>query len=100
MARRHYNVKRPQSKQKDWVLAEDRRFRRRNPHRAELRQVFDLAHVDFGRADYGMYEGRLQIWEINTNPTVLAPRDAYDGDQLRLRQWFAHTYSQAILDLD
>jgi hypothetical protein len=41
-----------------------------NPHEAELREIFDLAHVGYGRIDYGIKDGRLQTWEINLNPTI------------------------------
>jgi hypothetical protein len=39
-------------------------------HEAHLRRVFDLAGIDFGRADYGVVNGRIEIYEINTNPTI------------------------------
>jgi hypothetical protein len=44
-----------------------------NPFREQLRRVFDLAQIEYGRADFGFYRGRLQIYEINTNPHVAAP---------------------------
>ena len=37
-----------------------------------LKKVFDLANIEYGRADFGIYQGRVQIYEINTNPN-LAP---------------------------
>jgi hypothetical protein len=42
----------------------------RNPHETLLRRVFDLAHIQFGRIDYGVLNGVPQVWEINTNPTM------------------------------
>lgn len=33
-----------------------------------LRQVFDIAHIEYGRADFGVVNGRPQIYEINFNP--------------------------------
>ena len=42
----------------------------RNPHAEHLKKVFDLAEIQFGRADYGFYKGRIQIFEINTNPLL------------------------------
>lgn len=47
-------------------------FVRSNPHAETLAKVFEIAGIDFGRADYGIVGGRLQIYEINTNPN--APR--------------------------
>jgi len=43
---------------------------RTNPHGERLRTVFDLAGIDYGRADFGFHEGRLAVYEINTNPTI------------------------------
>lgn len=54
------------------ALAEEREFVRNFPHEELLRPVLDLAGVEFGRIDYGFRNGRLAVWEINTNP-VLVP---------------------------
>jgi len=35
-----------------------------------LRPAFQAANIDYGRADFGVVEGRPQIYEINTNPKV------------------------------
>ncbi|HEU5125372.1 MAG TPA: hypothetical protein VFW05_15075 [Verrucomicrobiae bacterium] len=44
-----------------------------NPFAEQLRRVFDIAQIEYGRADFGMYRGRIQIYEINTNPHVAPP---------------------------
>jgi hypothetical protein len=36
-----------------------------------LRQIAQLAGVGYGRVDYAVVEGRIHIWELNTNPTLL-----------------------------
>jgi hypothetical protein len=41
-----------------------------NPHESWLHEVFALAGVQYGRIDYGVLDGRPQLWEINTNPTI------------------------------
>jgi hypothetical protein len=41
-----------------------------NAHDDWLRDVFQRAHITYGRIDYGLLGGRPQIWEINTNPTL------------------------------
>ena len=41
----------------------------------QLREIFDLAQIEYGRIDYGMLDGKVQCWEINTNPGLaLAPK--------------------------
>jgi len=47
-----------------------------NPHERWIKDVFGLAGLDFGRIDYGRSGDSLQVWEINSNPTImdLTPR--------------------------
>lgn len=49
-------------------------FVRTFPHRRALQEVFDIAGIDFGRVDYGLQDGELRVWEINTNPTLMPNR--------------------------
>ena len=43
-----------------------------NPHKHDLMRAFEIAEIDYGRADYGIVDGQIQIWEINTNPFLPA----------------------------
>jgi hypothetical protein len=52
------------------MAEEERDYVLTNPHETELRDIFALARVDYGRIDYAMKDGRLQTWEINLNPTI------------------------------
>ena len=40
------------------------------PHALHMKEVFDVAGVAFGRADFGIVAGRPEVHEINTNPTI------------------------------
>jgi hypothetical protein len=42
-----------------------------------LRRVFDIAGIEYGRADFGFVGDRLQIYEINTNPSHGAAADVF-----------------------
>jgi hypothetical protein len=46
---------------------------RQNPFGETLRQAFELAKIEYGRADFGVVDGRPQIYEINTNPSIRSP---------------------------
>jgi hypothetical protein len=48
--------------------AEEREYVVENPHVALLEPVFDLSGCDWGRVDYSIYRGRMQVWEVNDNP--------------------------------
>jgi hypothetical protein len=44
------------------------------PHAPIVRRAFEAAHIDYGRADYGLVGGRPEIYEINTNPMIDRPK--------------------------
>lgn len=55
------------------LLDEEVAFVSRAPeHQDQVATIFDLANVDYGRMDYTLVDGRVQVFEINTNP-VLVP---------------------------
>ncbi len=45
------------------------------PHEDLMRRVFEIAGADFGRVDFGIVNGRPQIYELNSNPLTPAPLD-------------------------
>jgi hypothetical protein len=53
------------------TVREEQAFFDAFPHRDALLDIFELAGVDYGRVDYGVKEGQVQVWEINTNPVVV-----------------------------
>ena len=46
-------------------------FLSNNPHAAQLAEIFQLSGIDYGRIDYGIKDGKIQTWEINTNPMLI-----------------------------
>jgi hypothetical protein len=52
------------------LYQDDQRIVRDNPHATFIEKAFTLAEIEYGRADYGLYRGRPQIFEINTNPHI------------------------------
>jgi hypothetical protein len=67
---RSWNVKSASHELDAARVAEGMRFVETNPHEAWLRDVFAVANVGYGRADYGVRDGVPQVWEINLNPTL------------------------------
>jgi hypothetical protein len=55
------------------AVEEELTFVRDNPHGETLARAFSIAGIDFGRADYGIVNGRVQVYEINTNPSLPGP---------------------------
>ncbi len=58
-----------------------------DPHADWLRETFALSRINYGRIDYGLINGRPQVWEINTNPTIAraAGADPLTEKQKQLR---------------
>lgn len=72
---RSWNVKRGVTGIAPPELYEDAlRIAREDPFGEVLRRAFEIAEIDYGRADFGLLRGRPQIYEINTNPML--PREA------------------------
>jgi hypothetical protein len=44
--------------------------------------VFDLAGIEFGRADFGLVGGQVQLYEINTNPTIASVAEHPSADRV------------------
>ncbi len=65
------------------VLEMQRSYRETNPHERELREIFRLARIDYGKIDYAMLGDRLQVWEINTNPRFVRSTAKPQSEALR-----------------
>jgi len=79
--------------------AEELRYVRENPHEAELREIFDLARIEFGRIDYGVVGGRIQTFEINTNP-VIAGDDGSGPQRRATHEHFVERFVAALGAVD
>jgi hypothetical protein len=68
------------------LVLEEMAYLRENPHAAWARQVFEMAHIEYGRLDYGVREGRPQAWEINFTPFLASNPDKPAGaEKQRIR---------------
>jgi hypothetical protein len=82
------------------MIEEEREYQERNPHQAELTEIFRDARIDYGRIDYALFDGRIQVWEINTNPMLLYRARAYTQQQIPGRQRFSRRFNAALEALD
>jgi len=79
---------------------DERRILRENPFAEPVRRAFEIAGIEYGRADFGLVGGRVQIYEINTNPTLKPgpPHpSAQRAENLRLA-WTQHVAAFRELD--
>lgn len=66
------------------------------PHAIELDRAFKVAGVDYGRADYALVRGRVQVYEINTNPRTSR---SMGKDLADVTATFTNRLDAALLDL-
>jgi hypothetical protein len=67
---RHWMTKSHTSDVADSLIDEEMTYLRDNPHAAWVREVFELSRIEYGRIDYGVRNGRPQLWEINFTPVL------------------------------
>ncbi|MES2461185.1 MAG: hypothetical protein V4671_11440, partial [Armatimonadota bacterium] len=48
-------------------------FEAPHSHETQVRDIFQRASINYGRIDYALHNGRIVVWEINTNPTIATP---------------------------
>jgi hypothetical protein len=71
-----------------------------NPYAEHLRKVFDVAGIEYGRADFGMYRGRIQVYEINTNPHVAPPCEHPSATRVQSMKLSWESYLKALRGVD
>jgi len=81
------------------TIAEERRYLEESPHAEELRRIARLAGVAYGRIDYGLLDGELQVWEANTNPILIRDASAYRPEHLANQALFGDAVCAAFAGL-
>lgn len=81
-------------------VAEELAYLDSNPHAAALRDVCRLAGVGYGRIDYGLRDGRPQIWEINTNPMIASGISAQRPTRNSVHLKFVALFGDALAALE
>jgi hypothetical protein len=79
-----WNVKRAMTNLTARQIEEERDFVISNPHADQLMKIFELSEIDFGRVDYCVANGRIEVFEINTNPQF--PRARITDDEHMARR--------------
>ena len=76
------------------LVAEDR-------YAEELRPAFDLAGIEYGRVDFGLVDGKPQVYEINSNPHLeLNPKPARNERRNQSTALFRPKYIDAMNAID
>ncbi len=80
-------------------LAREVRFLDQNPWEDAIRQVFAIARLDYGRIDFSIRDGRIVVWEINTNPLIASPA-SQRPDRAKVAGRLFPRFAQALAALD
>lgn len=82
------------------TAALEREYLETNPHEAQLKKIFALANIDYGRMDYTLQDGRIRVFEINTNPAILTIGPSPDPLRAGVKERFAEQLLPALAALD
>jgi len=80
--------------------AEEMRYLEANPHADQLLPIFAAAQIDYGRIDYSIVGGRIQVYEINTNPMSLHFYHWFGAQRLPAQKWFGERFAAALRAID
>ncbi len=92
---RHWVVRVPDLQQ-PWTGHEELEYVEANPHQKEIMEIFECARIDYGRVDYSVADGKIQVWEINTNPMILIPKDRQDPLRFAAHDRFGQAFTAAL----
>jgi hypothetical protein len=82
------------------LYEDELRLIRDNPFEAALKPAFELASIEYGRADFGLVGGKVEIYEINTNPHVEFPTEHPSPFRLASYPLFREKFYEAVGGLD
>lgn len=84
----------------DELYREEQKMILENAYEDTLKRVFELANIEYGRADCGVVNGRIQIYEINTNPHIIPPFSHPNPAREKSMQIAWEKYMQALAEID
>jgi hypothetical protein len=82
------------------LYREEHAMLEQNPFAGHLRKVFDVAGIEYGRADFSFFQGRLQVFEINTNPYVAPAEPHPSATRVASMNLAWEKYMQALRAID
>lgn len=96
----HWFVKSTNSALSQALVDEEWHYVENNPHAGQLFEIFDMAGIEYGRIDYALLDGRIQVFEINTNPVVMRTGMPANDARVQRKQFVADRLMAAFCALD
>lgn len=75
---------------------EELKFINNNEYQDQLKKIFETAHIQYGRIDFGVINGRVQTWEINTNPMIITHSHVKEESRMDIHRLFFQRFSSAF----
>jgi N-acetylglutamate synthase-like GNAT family acetyltransferase len=82
------------------LLEEELLYVKSNPHQQDLMKIFEMAGISYGRIDYALKEGKIQVWEINTNPTLVNDPGYSTPARAVVHGLFGARFTEALMALE
>jgi len=82
------------------LVEREKEFIEQNPHEEWVRESFELASIDYGRIDYGILDGKPQVWEINTNPILIQAPSCYQPFHIPVKRYLTERLTPAFEAID
>jgi hypothetical protein len=82
------------------LYIEEQRVVRDDPYGPQVAIAFDIAGIDYGRVDFGFVKGRIQIYEINSNPDIAFGDDHPSPVRQESYRIFKEHYLDALRAID
>jgi len=71
-----------------------------NAFEKEISKAFEVANIEYGRVDFGLVNGKAQIYEINTNPMTSQPKDHPNPNREKNQVLAWEKYRKALSAID
>jgi len=81
------------------ILLRENEIIRRNQYAGEVGSVFEAANIEYGRADFSIVKGKIEIYEINTNPMINIGTDHWSPIRRESLRIVREKYLEAIKDI-
>lgn len=82
------------------LYEDELRIVRENPYREVVGKAFTVASIDYGRADFGLVDGKVQVYEINPSPFLELLGDSPSPFRSESRRLSNANYLDALRQLD
>jgi hypothetical protein len=83
----------------DELYADELDLIQSNRYESVLRPIFEAANIEYGRVDFGLVDGKVQVYEINTNPNITAPSGHPSPTRVRSQELVWNGVLEAIAAL-